>query len=81
MGAREQASSIPLPATSEGKKKPFHSSHWASLTEKGEDARKAKEGKRNLGAIIAMYDLLTKPAGDGIDALIVIDNEVLSKKI
>jgi cell division GTPase FtsZ len=50
------------------------------LTEKGEDARKAKEGKRNLGATIAMYDLLTKPAGDGLDALILIDNEVLGRR-
>jgi cell division GTPase FtsZ len=50
------------------------------LTEKGEDSRKAKEGKRNLGATIAMYDLLTKPAGDGLDALIVIDNEVLGRR-
>ena len=50
------------------------------LTEKGEDTRKAKEGQRNLGAIIAMYDLLTKPAGEGLDALIVIDNEILKKR-
>jgi len=50
------------------------------LTEKGEDARQTKEGQRNLGATIAMYDLLTKPAGDGLDALIVIDNEVLSRR-
>jgi hypothetical protein len=50
------------------------------LTEKGEDARKAKEGQRNLGATIAMFDLLTKPAGEGLDALIVIDNEVLRRR-
>ncbi len=50
------------------------------LTEKGDDARQAKEGQRNLGAAIAMYDLLTKPAGDGLDALIVIDNAVLERK-
>jgi cell division GTPase FtsZ len=50
------------------------------LTEKGEDTRKAKEGQRNLGATIAMYDLLTKPAGEGLDALIVIDNEILKRR-
>jgi len=50
------------------------------LTEKGDDARMAKAGQRNLGAAIAMYDLLTKPAGEGLDALIVIDNEVLGRK-
>jgi hypothetical protein len=50
------------------------------LTEKGDDARQAKEGQRNLGAAIALYDLLTKPAGDGLDALIVIDNAVLERK-
>ncbi|MCX6673568.1 MAG: hypothetical protein NTY37_07300 [Methanothrix sp.] len=50
------------------------------LTEKGDDARQAKEGQRNLGATIAMYDLLTKPAGEGLDALIVIDNEVLRRR-
>jgi cell division GTPase FtsZ len=50
------------------------------LTEKGMDARKTAEGQKNLGATIAMYDLLTKPAGDGIDSLIVVDNEILLKK-
>jgi cell division GTPase FtsZ len=50
------------------------------LTEKGEDARQTKTGQRNLGATIAMYDLLTKPAGEGLDALIVIDNEVLRRR-
>jgi len=50
------------------------------LTEKGDDTRHAKEGQRNLGAAIAMYDLLTKPAGDGLDALIVIDNEILVRR-
>jgi len=50
------------------------------LTEKGEDARKAKEGQRNLGAAIALYDLLTKPTGEGLDALIIIDNEVLRRR-
>ncbi|VVB71670.1 Tubulin-like protein CetZ [uncultured archaeon] len=50
------------------------------LTEKGEDARKAGAGQRNLGATIALYDLLTKPAGEGIDALIIIDNEILKNR-
>lgn len=47
------------------------------LTEKGMDARKTDEGQKNLGATIAMYDLLTKPAGEGIDSLIVVDNQKL----
>ena len=47
------------------------------LTEKGSDDRHAKEGKRDLGAIIAMQDLLTQEAGTGIDGLILIDNQIL----
>lgn len=50
------------------------------LTETGKESRKTAEGQRNLGATIAMYDLLTKPAGEGIDSLIVIDNQVLKEK-
>lgn len=50
------------------------------LTEKGEDARKTGEGQKNLGATIAMYDLLTKPAGEGIDSLIVVDNQILLER-
>jgi hypothetical protein len=47
------------------------------LTEKGTEARHATEGQRDLGAVIAMYDLLTKEPGTGIDGLIVVDNQVL----
>lgn len=47
------------------------------LTEKGSDDRHAPEGKRDLGAVIAMHDLLTKDSGTGIDGLIPVDNEIL----
>lgn len=50
------------------------------LTEKGEDKRHAKEGQRDLGAVIAMYDLLTKESGKGIDGLILVDNQILVEK-
>jgi hypothetical protein len=50
------------------------------LTEKGEDKRHAKEGQRDLGAVIAMYDLLTKESGAGIDGLILVDNQILVEK-
>lgn len=50
------------------------------LTEKGEDKRYAKEGQRDLGAVIAMYDLLTKESGAGIDGLILVDNQILVGK-
>lgn len=49
------------------------------FTEKGNDDKgTSKEEKRDLGAIIAMYDLLTKKKGkDAIDALMLIDNQIL----
>jgi len=50
------------------------------LTEKGTDKRKATEGQRDLGAVIAMYDLLTKASGEGIDALILVDNQTLVQR-
>jgi len=50
------------------------------LTEKGSDDRHAPEGKRDLGAIIAMHDLLTKESGMGIDALLPVDNQILVEK-
>jgi hypothetical protein len=50
------------------------------LTEKESDDRHAPEGKRDLGAIIAMVDLLTKEAGAGIDCLMLIDNQILVEK-
>jgi hypothetical protein len=50
------------------------------LTEKGTDKRQATEGQRDLGAVIAMYDLLTKESGSGIDGLILIDNQILVQR-
>jgi hypothetical protein len=50
------------------------------LTETGADERGATEGKKFLGATIAMYDLLTKEAGSGIDGLILVDNQIISEK-
>ncbi|MCU0637041.1 MAG: hypothetical protein MUE87_00215 [Methanothrix sp.] len=47
------------------------------FTEKGTDSKDTREEQRVLGAIIAMYDLLTKRAWIGIDALILIDNQLL----
>jgi hypothetical protein len=48
------------------------------LTELGDFADKAqftKEGRRNLAAISALYDLLTK--GSGANGVIIIDNQIL----
>ncbi|HPS91535.1 MAG TPA: hypothetical protein PKV33_05215 [Methanothrix sp.] len=48
------------------------------LTELGDFADKAqfsKEGRRNLAAISALYDLLTR--GSGANGVIIIDNEIL----
>lgn len=50
------------------------------LTEKGTEAREATEGQRDLGAVIAMYDLMTKKPGKGIDGLIIIDNQILADR-
>jgi hypothetical protein len=50
------------------------------LTEKGEDARKTPEGQRDLGAIIALYDLMVRRANEGIDGLIMVDNEILLER-
>ena len=48
------------------------------FTEKGIDGKGTLEEQRDLGAIIAMYDLLTKRRGkDAIDALMLIDNQIL----
>jgi cell division GTPase FtsZ len=52
----------------------------AVLTEKGTESREASEGQRDLGAVIAMQDLLTKKAGTGIDGLILIDNQILVER-
>ena len=48
------------------------------LTELGDYADKAqfsKEGRRNLAAISAIYDLLTK--GSGANGVIIVDNQIL----
>jgi len=51
------------------------------LTETGEDKQQgAKEEKRDLGAVISIYDLLTKKNRQGIDGLILIDNQILMDK-
>jgi hypothetical protein len=50
------------------------------LTEKGKDERFAEQGQRYLGAVIAMYDLLTKGEDAGIDMLILIDNQILVER-
>ena len=50
------------------------------LTEKGTDRKNTEEGQRDLGAVIAMYDLLTKEAGKGIDGLMMMDNQILIDK-
>lgn len=50
------------------------------LTEKGSDDRHAPEGKRDLGAVIAMHDLMTREAGTGIDGLIPVDNQILVER-
>ena len=47
------------------------------FTEKGPDSKQTPEGQRDLGAVIAMYDILTKKTGEGIDGLILIDNQIL----
>ncbi len=51
------------------------------LTELGDFADKAqfsKEGRRNLAAISALYDLLTK--GSGANGVIIVDNEIMLKR-
>ncbi len=48
----------------------------AVLTQKGKDPQ-AEEERRDLGAAISMYDLLTKPKGEGVDGLILVDNQIL----
>lgn len=53
------------------------------LTEQGDEAdreQQSKEARRDLGATISMYDLLTKSAKDGVDALILVDNQILVEK-
>lgn len=51
------------------------------LTEEGTDPQqRAKEAKRDLGATISLYDLLTKRVGVGVDGVIVIDNQIMVEK-
>ena len=50
------------------------------LTERGIDERKATEGRRNLAAAIALNDLLAKEIGKGVDALILLDNQILIER-
>lgn len=50
------------------------------LTERGTESREATEGQRDLGAVIALSDLLTRRAGTGIDGLIMVDNQILVNK-
>jgi len=51
------------------------------LTEEGTDPQqRAKEAKRDLGATISLYDLLTKRVGVGVDGVIVVDNQIMVEK-
>lgn len=51
------------------------------LTEEGVDPQqRAKEAKRDLGATISLYDLMTKKVGVGVDGVILIDNQVMVEK-
>jgi len=50
------------------------------LTEKGEDGRHTQENVRDLAAVIALYDLLTKESGKGIDGLILMDGQILKER-
>ncbi len=50
------------------------------LTEKGEDSPQTSEGQRDLAAVIALYDLLTKESGKGIDGLILMDGQILKER-
>jgi len=50
------------------------------LTEKGEDSPQTSEGQRDLAAVIALYDLLAKESGKGIDGLILMDGQILKER-
>ncbi len=67
-----------------GKQSNFPAFALCVLTEKGKDDRGGTtEEQRDLGAVIAMYDLLTKNTGLGglgVDGLILMDNEILLNK-
>lgn len=52
------------------------------LTEKGTDQHlTADESQRDLGAVISMYDLLTKKIGEGVDGLILVDNQRMIERL
>ncbi len=51
------------------------------LTEEGTDPQqRAKEAKRDLGATISLYDLVTKRVGVGVDGVILVDNQIMVEK-
>ena len=51
------------------------------LTEEGTDPQqRAKEAKRDLGASISLFDLLTKKVGVGVDGVILMDNQILVER-
>jgi hypothetical protein len=51
------------------------------LTEEGEDKQqRARESKRDLAAVISIYDLLTKKREAGVDGLILVDNQILMER-
>ncbi|MHC1631301.1 MAG: hypothetical protein ACXQT4_03260, partial [Methanotrichaceae archaeon] len=53
----------------------------AVLTQKGFDPQqRAKEPKRDLAAVISLYDLITKERNVGVDGVILVDNEILIEK-
>jgi hypothetical protein len=54
------------------------------LTEEGVDSQqRAKEAKRDLGATISLYDLMTKKVGFGgvgVDGMILVDNQIMVER-
>ncbi len=53
----------------------------AVLTEEGVDPQqRAKEAKRDMGAMISLYDLVTKKSGIGVDGVILVDNQIMIEK-
>lgn len=51
------------------------------LTEEGMDIQQgADEARRDLGAVISTYDLLTKGRGEGIDGLFLVDNQIMKER-
>jgi len=53
------------------------------LTEEGDETDKAqlaKEAQRDLGALISIYDLVTKRTEEGVDGLILVDNQIMMQR-